>query len=226
MTQSEFLHSLSTARSRLRRAETELFRTQKLAEENDMGGAFGAAFAFESEVEKLALLARVLPAYTGHPKAMELSDMLLSQEFPIEMGYTEQGWFCVRLPVLLPKKGSGSPAYIQQALYPAMQRFFAGKLPASYPDSVLIYRHIYDAHRPERAYRDHDNIEQNMVTDIIALYLLPDDAPLRCAHFYCSAAGPEDCTEVYVVPREQFPTWLYVAFHDRLKEVSLYENRP
>lgn len=98
-------------------------------------------------------------------------------------------------------------------------------MPASYSDCVLIYRHVYDSARPERAWRDHDNIEQNMVTDIIALYLLPDDAPARCAHFYCSAAGPADRTEVYVVPREQFPTWIYAAFHDRLKEVPLYENR-
>ena len=226
MAQSEFLHGLSIAESRLRKAEMELFRTRKLTDENDMDGAFEAAFAFELEVERLALLARALPAYTGHPKAMELSETLLCQEIPIEVGYTELGWFCLRLPMLLPKKGNGSPTYIQQILYPAMQRFFAGKIPANYPDSVLIYRHIYDARRPERAYRDHDNIEQNMVTDIISLYLLPDDAPLRCAHFYCSVSGPKDCTEVYVVPREQFPTWLYIAFHDRLKEVSLYENRP
>ena len=65
-----------------------------------------------------------------------------------------------------------------------------------------------------------------MVTDIIALYLMPDDAPLRCAHFYCSDVGQGDRTEVYVIPKEQFPTWLYASFHGRLKEVTLYENRP
>ncbi len=65
-----------------------------------------------------------------------------------------------------------------------------------------------------------------MVTDIIALYLLPDDAPKRCAHFYCSAVGAEDRTEVYVVSRDHFPTWLYASLHDRLKEVKLYETQP
>mgnify|MGYP001780069777 CR=1 FL=1 len=45
-----------------------------------------------------------------------------------------------------------------------------------------------------------------MVTDIITLYLLPDDAPRRCAHYYCSAAGEVDCTEVYVVPASRFPS--------------------
>ena len=72
-------------------------------------------------------------------------------------------------------------------LYPAMRRFFAGKLPHIYSDCVLIFRHIYDRNRPERSYRDHDNIELNMVVDIVALYLPPDDAPPRCAHYYCNA---------------------------------------
>lgn len=221
----DFLQSVSEAERRLKRAENELARTRSMAEGQDMAGAFGGAFAFEAEVEKLALLARALPAYTGHPQALELSDALLEEHFPVEMGYTGQGWFCLRIPALLPKKGTGSPIYIQQALYPAMRRFFADKVPASYDDCVLIYRHVYDRVRPERAYRDHDNIELNMVTDILALYLLPDDAPLRCAHYYCSVAGDGDGTEVYLVPRQQFPTWLYDAFHDRLKGVTLHETR-
>lgn len=224
MGQSDFLRSIGAAKNRLRRAEVELARTKELALQNDMAGAFGTAFAFEAEVEKLALLARSLPAYTGHPMAQEKMGALLQVEFPIEMGYTQEGWFCLRIPALLPKKGRGSPIYIQQVLYPAMGRFFQGKVPVCYSDCVLIYRHVYDQNRPERAWRDHDNIEQNMVTDIITLYLLPDDAPVRCAHFYCSAAGSVDSTEVYVVPREQFPTWIYAAFHGRLKEVTLYEN--
>ncbi|MFQ8908325.1 MAG: DUF6100 family protein [Subdoligranulum sp.] len=98
---------------------------------------------------------------------------------PVEMGYAKRGWFRLQIPALLPKKESGSPIYIQQYLYPALRRYFAGKPPALYQNCVLAYRHVYCRERPERAYRDHDNIEVNMVTDIITLYLLPDDAPRR-----------------------------------------------
>ena len=28
-----------------------------------------------------------------------------------------------------------------------------------------------------------------------------------------------------VVPKEQFATWLYLSFHDRLEEQKLYENQ-
>ena len=57
---------------------------------------------------------------------------------------------------------------------------------------------------------------------IITLYLLPDDAPRRCAHYYCSAAGEVDCIEAYVVPASRFPEWLAAEQADDLKEDTLY----
>ena len=56
--------------------------------------------------------------------------------------------------------------------------------------------------------RDHDNIEINMVSDIVAMYVMPDDGPAVCAHYYCSAAAEQERTEVYVVPKSDFPAWL------------------
>lgn len=222
--QSDFSRALDSSRRRMERAKEELERTSRLLERDDMAGAFGSAFAFSAEVEKLALLARVLPAYTGHPKATELVEQMILDTIPIEMGYSGRGWFQLRFPALLPKKGAGSPIYIQQSLYPALRRYFDGKPPALYQNCVLAYRHVYHRNRPERAYRDHDNIEVNMVTDIITLYLLPDDAPKRCAHYYCSAAGSEDRTEVYVIPASRFHLWLTAEGADDLEEEMLYET--
>lgn len=91
-----------------------------------------------------------------------------------------------------------------------MQRFFQDKPPIRYPECVLIFRHVYNEDRPERERRDHDNIEVNIVSDIVALYTLPDDGPGVCNHFYCSAAAKSERTEVYVVPLEDFPVWLDV----------------
>ena len=67
--------------------------------------------------------------------------------------------------------------------------------------------HIYDRNEPERQFRDHDNIELNFVTDTVALFVMTDDAPLRCRHYYCSAAGQAERTEVYVVPAKDFIKW-------------------
>ena len=226
MPQSDFLRVVERSSGLMRKAQSELDQTKRLAEEGNMVGAFESAFTFADLVERLALLARSLPAYTGHPRAAEQTEALLEETIPVSMGFTREGWFCLRIPALIPKKGSGSPSYLRDFLYPAMRRFFSGKLPASYPDCVLIFRHIYDRRRPERAWRDHDNIEVNLVADIVALYLLPDDAPRRCAHYYCSAAGDQDRTEVYVVPCDGLTAWLHALKAGDLEEVEVLENLP
>ena len=41
----------------------------------------------------------------------------------------------------------------------------------------------------------------------IILDVMTDDAPLRCRHYYCSAAGSTERTEVYVVPEQDFMRW-------------------
>ena len=68
MPRSNFAECLASARRRLNRADAELARTERLAVQKDLPAAFDSAFVFEAEVERLALLARVLPAYTGRSK--------------------------------------------------------------------------------------------------------------------------------------------------------------
>lgn len=186
-------------------------RTQEvryLHDSGNMAEAYAAALRLEEQAEKLVLLTRSLPAFTGNPRANDDVKKIVSESMNIQIGFTPHGWFQLRFPALLPKKGAGSVDYIRASLYPAMREFFKRSPPVRYGKSVLIYRHIYDRSRPERRKRDHDNIEVNMVTDIVAMYVLPDDGPEVCSQFYCSEEGDEDTTEVYVVPEEKFPVWL------------------
>lgn len=177
-------------------------------DEEDRESYFRQALLIEECAEQLTLAARTLPSYIGHPDAEGQVEAILKQEIPVEIGYTKEGWFSVRIPMLLPKKSKGSTDYIRSFLYPAMRDFFIEKPPVRYREAVLIYRHVYDRRRPERQMRDHDNIEINMVSDIVAMYVMPDDGPAVCAHYYCSAAAEQERTEVYVVPKGDFPTWL------------------
>ncbi|MDR1204342.1 MAG: DUF6100 family protein [Peptococcaceae bacterium] len=192
----------------------------------DMAGAHEAAFEFADQTERLTLLARVLPEYSGHPKAKARVEDAILKVFPIQIGFTEEGWFCLKFPALMPKKNRGSPAYISDPLYPAMARFWRGKQPIRYPDNVIIFRHVYHRDRPERQYRDHDNTELSMILDIVALYVMADDSPMRCRHYYCSASGDGDRTEVYVVPRTEFTEWLILENSMDGDGVPLYENKP
>lgn len=184
---------------------------------HQMQVAYEQAMRLEETAERLVLLTRVLPAYTGSDVARLEVDNTMKLCIPVDMGFTAEGWFRLCIPALLPKKGDGSADYIRSFLYPAMQEYFHGKEPVRYTDCVLVYRHVYDRNRPERRMRDHDNTETNMVSDIVAMYVMPDDAPSICSHYECSVMGEDDHTEVYVVPRKDFPQWL-LQENESLKE--------
>lgn len=50
-------------------------------------------------------------------------------------------------------------------------------------------------------------MELSMTAEDFTLHVMTDDAPLRCRHYYCSAAGSTERTEVYVVPEQDFMRW-------------------
>ena len=170
--------------------------------------AYEQALRLEETAERLVLLTRALPAYTGSGMAKGDVESSMKRCISVDMGFTAEGWFWLCIPALLPKKGGGSADYIRSFLYPAMKEYFQEKEPVRFMDCVLVYRHVYDRERPERRMRDHDNIETNMVSDIVAMYVMPDDAPSICSHYECSVMGEDDYTEVYVIPRTDFPQWL------------------
>lgn len=148
----------------------------------------------------------------------------IEETVPVEMGFTEEGWFSLRMPILLPRKEKSSRGYLRGFLYPALERFTSGKLKIRYRNCVLIFRHVYDRNRPEREYRDHDNIELNTVVDAVAMFFLVDDTPLECRHYYCSAAEDEERAEVYIVPRADFEIWLAMGNSPEKLRKKLYEN--
>lgn len=200
--------------------------TRQMEDDGKLQACYVQLLRLEDTSERLTLLTRSLPIFTGARSGPEDVAQIIRDVIPVELGYTAEGWFCVRIPLLLPKKESGSVNYIRGFLFPALREFFRDQAPVIHPQNVLIYRHVYDRERPERQYRDHDNIEINMVSDIVAMYALPDDAPKYCAHFYCSAAAAKERTEIYVVPRNAFPRWLAKEPAIPEEGVLLYETCP
>lgn len=185
--------------------------------------AYEQALRLEETAERLVLLTRALPAYTGSDVARLEVDNTMKLCIPVDMEFTAEGWFCLCIPALLPKKGGGSADYIRSFLYPAMKEYFQKKEPVRFTDCVLAYRHVYNRNRPERRMRDHDNIETNMVSDIVAMYVMPDDAPTVCSHYECSVMGEDDHTEVYVIPKTDFTVWLLQENERFREEENSYE---
>ena len=224
-THSTFQKALDKIDAKIQELHEQAFSVRRSYQDGNIKQAYESALRLEEVSEKTVLLTRALPAYTGNPKARLETENLIKLSIPIEIGFTEEGWFSLRIPALLPKRDAGSADYIRSSLYLAMREFFLDSQPVRYNDCVLIYRHIYARDRPERKKRDHDNIEVNMVSDIVAMYVLPDDGPSVCSHYYCSAQGQSDRTEVYVVPQCEFTGWLENEKQMPEQGVKLYEKR-
>ena len=158
--------------------------------------------------EKMALRLRTLPCWTGKESAKDDVNAIIKAAVPVEIGYTKENWFILRLPLLLPKKEQCKRDYINGIVYPVFSDFCMKMDQIRYGKCVIVFRHVYDHKRQKRHYRDHDNIEINQIVDVMALWLMVDDAPMRCCHFYCSAVAEKERTEVYLVPIEDFPKWL------------------
>ena len=195
-------------------------------DQGNLRACYTQLLRLEENAERLTLMTRALPICTGARSAPEDVEQIMQDTIPVELGFTEGGWFCLRMPMLLPKKEAGSVNYLRGFLYPALQEFFSKKPPVRYENCVIIFRHVYARDYPERLKRDHDNIEVNLVTNAVALYTMPDDAPAYCSHFYCSGVDECERTEVYVVPRAEFPQWLSQQGGIPDGGVKLYENRP
>ena len=184
-------------------------KLESCIEYNDENGAYDCSLETERIAERLIFQLRNLATYSGDKETCEEVVRNIQETALVEVGYTEEGWFRLSIPALLPRKEKGNPEYVRSLIYPAMSDFFTGKQIEEFKDCTLVYLHTYDANRPKREWRDHDNVEVNAVTDIVALFVMLDDSPHICEHYYASKSGMENRTEVFVLPKrdlEKFRT--------------------
>ena len=201
----EFLQTKRTLKL-LYKAWQELEDQIKVKDEN---GAYASSLETAYIGERLILQLRDLATYPNEIKREEYVANASKETALVEVGYTEEGWFRLSIPALLPRKEKGNPEYVRSLIYPAMSNFFTGKQVEKFKDCTLVYLHTYDVNRPKREWRDHDNVEVNAVTDIVALFVMLDDSPHICEHYYASKSGTENRTEVFVLPKrdlEKFRT--------------------
>ena len=202
-----------------------LKRARRAIEMNDPSAAELLLTAYEQK-ESSTLLCRALPIF--YPKALprEKVTKALTDAAYAKCGYTEEGWFCALIPTLLPKKRKSSTDYIKEIMYASLERFFMNRPVQRFGKCTIIFRHVYDRNNPSRAWRDHDNIEIKTVIDAIALFIMEDDSPHVCQHFYCSAEGNCDKTEVYVVPQDEFILWHKMQSNIPDDGLKLYDSPP
>ena len=208
---SQFAKDVYVADKLLKDAQKSLDKIKSFIDNNNREEAINESFKYEIISEKIVNNARIIPITSGRINAKNQILDIIIEENKVEVGYMDNGWFKIRIPSLLPKKEKGNPSYIRATLDAAMKKYFEiNKRNRFEENCVFIVKHNYSEERSSREYRDHDNIELNAVMDTVALYVLIDDAPMKCRHYYCSAIDKTDNTEIFIVPNKDFVEWLKI----------------
>ena len=116
-TETTYMKTLGKVEAKLSRMKEQAAAVRWFYENGNLPESYNRALRLEELSEQAVLLTRVLPAYTGAAGATIQTDAIISDTIPVEVGFTAEGWFSVRIPALLPKKASGSADYIRSYLY-------------------------------------------------------------------------------------------------------------
>lgn len=103
----------------------------------------------------------------------------------------------IELPLLLPKRG-GDSSFILTPLNELLS-LHAGQLPRL-KECTVIFRYIYGEHHRIADIRDHDNVENRAVLNVIERYLLVSDSGYYCTNIQQTAFGSSDKTIILLFP--------------------------
>lgn len=161
--------------------------------------------------EKLALSARRLPLDLGIPPDVFDSSKAVCDAFDFQAGFTERGWFIMKIPPLVKKKRMFESSYIKYSVYDFLFEFFREHpLPENLDFGLcdVIFVNVASRNTNFFRLRDNDNLEYNHVTNALATYFLPDDNPLFCNRHQMTYFGDDDHTLVFLVPHSDLHRFL------------------
>ena len=85
-------------------------------EYNDENGAYDCSLETERIAERLIFQLRNLATYSGEKETCEAVVRNIQETVLVEVGYTEEGWFRLSIPALLPRKEKGNPEYVRSLI--------------------------------------------------------------------------------------------------------------
>lgn len=120
---------------------------------------------------------------------------------------------CISLPVLIPHRKAEYTDYIYRPLYTAfqhwcMQQAENNQVIPEYKNCTVCFFHLYDKNLPLYRVRDHDNMEEKHVLDVIANFFLTSDSGYYTSTYHETRMEEKDRTVIYLIPAEVFPSWL------------------
>ncbi|MCF2704094.1 hypothetical protein I6E91_18750 [Enterocloster clostridioformis] len=132
----------------------------------------------------------------------------------------QEGVMTIALPFLVPHRKSDYTDYIYKPLYLALKHWRTrqedneGEVP-KYECCTVCFLHVYDSGLPLARVRDHDNLEEKHILDVVGTFFLKTDSGLYLNSYHTTMLGKEDRTYLVIMENEKFPSWLWDNMQNR-----------
>ena len=205
-----FDHALDRAISRTRRILDDLKFIREMNREGKKDVVYNFTLLTAEDAEFLIRNTRELILSQKTPTGEEDVQRIIDATYPVEIGFNAEGWFGVRIPLLIPKKDNYSVKYLEKRLGPVLEEFWRvrPRFQLAPHDSVIVFRHIYSTHRPGWEHCVPADSEIDCVIRLFFSHVFRKIFPIDFRHYHCCAYGEEECTEIYVMPATDLGKWL------------------
>ncbi len=129
----------------------------------------------------------------------------------IEVAFSD-GILEVTAPVLVPHRKESYTDYLYKPLHTAFwqwcrKRKEENKEVPEFQKCTVCFLHLYDRELPLGRVRDHDNMEEKHVLDVISNFFLVSDGGLHVDTCHITRMADRDATRIFVMDTGKFPSW-------------------
>jgi|GEM_PF-4102939 len=132
----------------------------------------------------------------------------LVKQLNIRVELLENQILKIGIPALIPHRKAHT-SYIYKPLHHALKQFKAEREFELFKECTVAFIHCYDKKLPKTRIRDHDNIEEKQVMDIIKSFYMESDNGLYADTYHTTRIHDSDATMIYVMDNKVFPEWIY-----------------
>jgi len=129
----------------------------------------------------------------------------------IEVQYLD-GILEITAPVLVPHRKESYTDYLYKPLQIAFRKWCMKRreehleIP-QFDRCTVCFLHLYDRELPLGRVRDHDNLEEKHVLDVISNFFLISDGGLCVDTYHITRLAGQDATRIFIMETEKFPHW-------------------
>lgn len=119
----------------------------------------------------------------------------------------------VTAPVLVPHRRGSYTDYLYKPLHIAFQHWCRKRREENqeipeFDKCTVCFLHLYDRELPLGRVRDHDNVEEKHVLDVISNFFLVSDGGMHVDTYHITRLAKQDATRIFLMDVEKFPQWV------------------